>query len=109
MRVADLLTLFYSPQTSYPAGITDGTQLIDAASTVEELKETFFAFSTKQAEIVSIDKVIEQANPMYNNIEMKPIVSDSRLASLGYTKRFNIALNKFIFINSSGNEVPAPI
>ena len=108
-RTEELLNLQYSPETQYPVTTTYGKQLSDVLSTLQELKSSFSEFSLKQAQIVSIDKFIKQTDSTYNNIEMTPVVSDSRLVSLGYTKRFDIARNKFIFFDSSGNEVPAPV
>jgi hypothetical protein len=37
------------------------------------------------------------------------VVPDSRLAALGYTKRFDVASNKYIFFNQAGQKVPSPI
>ena len=109
IRVEELLTIYYSPQTRYPVTTSYGKQLGDVPSTLEELNTAFSAFSRKQAEVLAVNKVIRQANSTYSGIDLQPIVPDEQLRVMGYMKRFNIGLNKFIFFDLSGNEVPSPI
>jgi len=109
IRVSEILTILYSPQTQYPATTTDGTFITDLKTGVKELTSAFAAFSNKQTEIINMDNFIYQLDSTFEDKEMQPVVQDSSLTALGYTKRFDIASNKYIFFDSTGMRVPSPI
>jgi hypothetical protein len=109
VRVSELLSIVYSPQTQYPFTTRDGVVLPTKENALHELTQIFFAFSRKQTEILTMDSFARQFDSSYEHDDMRPVISDARVAALGYTKRFDIASNKYIFFNQAGEKVAPPI
>jgi len=112
----ELLRIVYSGTQAYPVTTSFGIVLADSASATTALKQLLANFSSKQAQITSIDALVQPLSPSLQNlaanfqdISTLPIVPDSILAGLGYIKRFDEANNKYIYIDSAGNIVPNPI
>ena len=105
----ELLTIIYSTQ-SYPATATSGAVIPDKATATQALKDTLASISSTQAAILNIDSILSQMNSTYKNPAMQTIIPDVTINTLGYTKRFDIASNKYIYTDANGTIVanPAP-
>ena len=79
------------------------TTLADRTAAQRELMATMVQIAAKKTEIFAEDARIRALNARYQDRDMQPIVPDPAVEAQGYTKRFDMENNKYIYIDSSGS------
>jgi len=74
----------------------------DRTAAQRELMATIAQIAAKKTEIFAEDARIRALNARYQDRDMQPIVPDPAVEAQGYTKRFDMENNKYIYIDSSG-------
>ena len=83
------------------------TTLADRTAAQRELMATMVQIAAKKTEIFAEDARIRALNARYQDRDMQPIVPDPAVEAQGYTKRFDMENNKYIYIDLSGNTLQA--
>ena len=79
----------------------------DKLAAQQQLMAILSQMAAKKTEIFAEDVQIRAMQSTYQDRDMQPIVPDPAVEAQGYTKRFDMENNKYIYIDLSGNTLQA--